>query len=92
MEQSFIPVSNAIIDRKKNQFLLRHDVSRQTSTRVSYAHTTRKCEKNKRFEGVDHELGFKLTQKPKLVEDANSSLLSFLRPTKRETSISINKK
>ena len=42
-EQSLVPVRQARIDRKKHNFMVRHDVSKETSTRISYSLTHRHC-------------------------------------------------
>ena len=77
-EQSLVPVRQARIDRKKHNFMVRHDVSKETSTRVSYSLTHRHCAQNAKFNGLEHEAGFKLTQRPKRTEDESKSVMSFL--------------
>ena len=87
---SSIPVRQARIERQRNAFMLRHDVSKELATRISYTNTNRICALNKKFSGMDHEVGFKVTQRPEKKTDERMSLASIFRPTKRETSIGVS--
>ena len=91
-EESLIPVARARIDRSKNTVMVRHDISKTVTTRISLCRIRRHCGQTEKFNSLEHEYGFKVTQRPDVKTDEQSSLESFITPTKREASISIGKK
>ena len=60
-EQSLIPIRIARVCRTKNSFMLRHDVSKEVATRISYTNIARSAKETTKFNGVEHEMGFKVT-------------------------------
>jgi len=91
-DSSFIPVNRHGVQRFRNAFMLRHDISKELASRISYTNIQRHCKTNKNLDGMDHEISFKLTQRPEKKEDEILDLASILQPSKRETSININKR
>ena len=92
MEQSLIPINQARVLRTKNTILMRHDVSQELATRISLTRINRHCEQTTKFNGVEHEVGFKVSQRPQAKEDESNSIANFLRPSKREGVIFISKR
>lgn len=86
-EQSLIPIRNARLCRAKKTFLLRHDVSKEVSTRFSFSRISRSSKETDKFNGIDHEVGFKVSHRPEPKKDEDMTLMSFLRPDKHEAAI-----